>query len=193
MRSKKLRILTLAIMAVLAQGTCAYADNSTGKTYSKDDLNNLTPGFETQDINKSDYKVKSYTNSFSSSQTEDQNNSQDTSSSASGTASTTTTTTDSTAGANAGNVIAYTTPSTGNKGDFWGKTKDGKWILIEQGIPARGWRSIRGNWYYMDADGVMQTGWLNDGDKWYYLNSDGSMAYNTYVDGYYVDWSGTMQ
>ena len=45
----------------------------------------------------------------------------------------------------------------------------------------------------MDADGVMQTGWINDGETWYYLNSGGDMAYNTYVGGYYLDWSGAMQ
>ena len=40
-------------------------------TYTKDELNNLTPGFEATDIAKSNYNVNSYTNSFSSAQTKD--------------------------------------------------------------------------------------------------------------------------
>ena len=69
MKSNKLRILTLTIVAVLAQGTCTYAASK--DTYTKDELNNLTPGFESTDIAKSNYNVNSYTNSFSSAQTKD--------------------------------------------------------------------------------------------------------------------------
>lgn len=181
MKRNKLKILSLALVAVLIQGTCVYAAGD--KTYTKDELENLTPGFEAKDIDKSNYKVSSDKNNFSSTQqstdtTED-------------TTSTTTTTTVTTATDSApGNEIVSTTPSTGRKGDFWGKTKDGKWILIEQGVPVSGWKNIKGKWYYMDADGVMQTGWINNGEKWYFLQSDGIMAYNTYIGGYYLGWDG---
>jgi len=184
MKINKLRILALTIVTVLAQGTCTYAASTTGN-YTKDELNNLTPGFESADIAKSNYKVNSYTNTFSSSQTQD--NTADT------TMSTTATTANNTKDSKVGNVIVSTMPSTGIKGDFWGETSEGKWILLEQGVPVSGWKMVRGKWYYMDADGVMQTGWINDNESWYYLNSGGDMAYNTYVGGYYLDWSGAMQ
>ena len=188
MKSNKLRILALAVVAVLAQGTCTYAASTNTDTYTKDELNNLEPGFESTDIAKSNYKVDSYTNSFSSAQTQDSSTTTTTS-----TTATTATTTNNTKDSNVGNAIVSTAPSTGIKGDFWGKTSDGKWILLEQGVPVSGWKMVRGKWYYMDANGVMQTGWINDGTTWYYLNSEGDMAYNTYIGGYYLDWSGAMQ
>ena len=187
MKSNKLRILALAVVAVLAQGTCTYAASTTKDSYTKDELNDLEPGFESTDIAKSNYKVDSYTNSFSSAQTEDSTTETTT------TTSKTATTTNNTKDSNVGNAIVSTAPSTGIKGDFWGKTSAGKWILLEQGVPVSGWRMVRGNWYYMDADGVMQTGWINYNESWYYLNSGGDMAYNTYIGGYYLDWSGAMQ
>ncbi|WP_297421957.1 cell wall-binding protein [Clostridium sp.] len=190
MKSNKLKILSLAIITVLTQGACTVYAASSSTTYSKDDLNNLEPGFEYKDIDKSNYKVNSYVNSFSSAITPEEAAKNDTNSSSTSTA---TTATSSTTDSNTGNIIVSTVPSTGMKGDFWGKTKDGKWILIEQGVPVSGWKNVKGKWYYMDADGVMQTGWINDGETWYYLNSDGSMAYNTYVDGYYLNWDGAMQ
>lgn len=185
MKSNKFRILTLAILAVLVQGTCAYAASS---SYTKDELNNLEPGFESTDIDKSNYKVNSYTNSFFSAQTQDSN-----SNTSSSTTAAATTTNNKTKESDKGNVIISTMPSTGVKGDFWGKTSDGKWILLEQGVPVMGWKMVKGKWYYMDAEGVMQTGWINYGENWYYLNASGDMAYNTIVDGYYLDWSGAMQ
>lgn len=187
MKSKKLRILTLTLAAVLIQGTCAYAASSKEDSYTKEELNNLEPGFEWKDINKSNYKVNSYTNSFSSGQIAVEDKEKKDSSTKK------TTTSNNTIESNIGNAIVSTTPSTGIKGDFWGKTADGKWVLIQQGVPVSGWKMVRGKWYYMDPDGVMQTGWVNDGNTWYYLNSDGSMAYNTWVGGYYLDWSGAMQ
>lgn len=198
MKSNKIKILSLVIVAILAQGTCtAFAASSSNsdddKTYTKDELNNLEPGFGYKDIDKSNYKVSTSINSFSSSTTpkEAYENSKDKDEDSKST------TTDSSAAntvdANKGNVIVSSAPSTGIKGDFWGKTKDGKWILIKQGSPATGWQNVKGKWYYMDADGVMQTGWVNDGQTWYYLYSDGSMAYNTYVEGYYLGGDGAMQ
>lgn len=188
MKSNKLRILALTIVVILAQGTCTYAASTKEDKYTKDELNNLTPGFESTDIDKSNYNVSSYKNTFSSAQTTD-TTTDTTDTTTTTTATATTATTDS----NAGNVPVSTVPSTGNRGDFWGKTSAGKWILFEQGVPVSGWKMVRGKWYYMDADGVMQTGWINDGTTWYYLNSGGDMAYNTYVGEYYLDWSGAMQ
>ncbi len=197
MKINKFRILTLAIVAVLAQGTCAYATSSTKDDYTKDELNNLEPGFEWTDIDKSNYRVSKDINSFSSAMTPQQVAASESTTSTT-TASTTTTTTSTnttnqTTDSNVGNTIVSTSPSTGNSGDYWGKTSDGKWVLLEQGVPASGWKMVRGKWYYMDPDGVMQTGWVNDGQSWYYLNSGGDMAYNTIINGYYLDWSGAMQ
>lgn len=189
MKKNKLKILSLAMIAILAQSTCVYAKSSNDKGYTKEELENITPGFEVSDIKKSNYKVNSYKSSFSNTQLTDEKTSKEESSADKKSSKDT----NSTSGDNIGNVIVSTIPSTGRRGDFWGKTKNGKWILIEQGNLATGWKSVKGKWYYMDADGVMQTGWINDGEKWYYLNSDGSMAYNTYVDGYYINWDGEMQ
>lgn len=190
MKSNKLRILALAIVAVLAPSTCVYAANSKDDDdYTKDELNNLTPGFDWKDMDRSNYRVSSFINSFSSAQTPKEKYEEDDEDDDS---TTTTSTTNSTIGSEVGNSIVSTAPSTGNKGDFWGKTSDGKWILLEQGVPVSGWRMVRGKWYYMDADGVMQTGWINDNGTWYYLNSGGDMAYNTIVDGLYVNWDGSL-
>lgn len=190
MKKNKIRILTLAIIAVLAQGTCVYAASSKDDTYTKDELNNMEPGYEWSDIDKSNYKVKTSINSYSSEKTPEQVAKEDSS-----TTSTTSTTANSTSTieVNTGNVIVSTAPSTGIKGDYWGKTSSGKWILLQQGVPVSGWKAVRGTWYYMDPDGVMQTGWINDGRNWYYLNSGGDMAYNTYVGGYYLGWNGAMR
>lgn len=189
MKNNKLRILSLALLAFLAQGSCTYAASSDKSDYTKDELNNLTPGWDAKDIDKSNYKVDSYKNSFSSTQTPDAKDKDTSDTTSKDNTSSTTTAVDT----SVANAIVSSSPSTGNRGDFWGKTSDGKWILIEQGVPVSGWKMVRGQWYYMDSNGVMQTGWINDGNNWYYLNSDGSMAYNTYVGGYYLDWNGVMQ
>lgn len=184
MKSNKFRILTLAVVAVLAQGTCVYAASE--DRYTKEELNNIEPGFENTDIAKSNYKVNSEINRYSSTQTSDENKKEEGK-------TTSTTTANTTIESTPGNIPTSTIPSTGNKGDFWGKTSAGKWLLFEQGVPVSGWKMVRGKWYYMNPDGVMQTGWVNDRDKWYFLNSGGDMAYNTYVDNYYVGWDGAMQ
>jgi len=191
MKSNKFRILILAIVAVLAQSTCVYAASDSKDDYTKDELNSLEPGFEWKDIDKSNYKVNSYINSYSSSITpKEAADKQDSGDSASTTTNTAINTTDS---AETKNVIVSTQPSTGNRGDYWGKISGGKWMLIEQGVPVTGWKMVKGIWYYMDMEGIMQTGWLNDGQNWYYLNSNGSMLSNTYVGGYYLNWNGVMQ
>jgi glucan-binding YG repeat protein len=185
----KLKILILVMVIILAQGTCANAASSDKKDYTKDELSNRTPGFDKSDIDKSNYYVNSQKNTFSSAQTTDSDDKKDSKSTSTSKSSTATDTVNS----NTVNTIVSTVPSTGSKGDFWGKTSSGKWILIEQGVPATGWRNVRGKWYYMDAEGIMQTGWINDGQTWYYLKPNGEMAYNAYIDGYYLDWNGAMQ
>lgn len=186
MKSNKSKILALVLIAVLSQGTSTYASSS-DEGYDKKELENLTPGWSGA-IDKSQYKVKSDTNTFSSTQVEDKDKEKEEDDS-----TTTSTTPTNTIESNTGNVPVSTSPSTGNKGDFWGKTSDGKWLLFEQGVPVRGWRMVSGKWYYMNPEGVMQTGWVNYNDAWYYLNSGGDMAYNTWVNGYYVDWNGAWQ
>jgi len=186
MKNNKIRILTLVIVGLLAQGTCAYAASST-TTYTKEEMEQRQPGYEWADIDKSNQSVDSYINSFSSAKTPEQAAKESTSSTTSTTKATTTT------DSNLGNAIVSTAPSTGVKGDYWGKTSSGKWILLEQGVPVNGWKMVKGKWYYMNPDGIMQTGWINDGEKWYYLNASGEMAYDTIVDGQYVDSNGAMQ
>ncbi|MFT8350290.1 cell wall-binding protein [Clostridium saccharoperbutylacetonicum] len=194
MKSKKLRILTFALVAILAQGTYVYAASSSDDKdkYTKEDFDNMTPGFEWKDIDKSNQKVSSYINSFSSTITPEQAAKDDKSTDSSTSTTTTTSTTSTTTDSAPTDEIVSTSPSTGVKGDFWGKTKAGKWILIEQGVPVIGWKSVNGWWYYMDANGIMQTGWINDGDKWYFLRDNGTMVSNSYVGGYYLTSDGSM-
>lgn len=191
MKSNKFRVLILVITTALVQSTCVYAA-SDKEGYSQEELNNIQPGFDWKDIDKSNYKVNSDINSYSSSITpkEAAENNKDQNSSTTNTSTTTAGTAESTAPPN---LIVKTQPSTGVKGDYWGKTSTGKWMLFEQGVPVMGWKMVAGKWYYMDLEGIMQTGWLDYGENWYYLNPSGAMAYNAYVDGYYLDWNGVMQ
>ena len=75
----------------------------------------------------------------------------------------------------------------------WFKDSNNKWYhLGSSGAMTIGWFKDSDNkWYHLGASGAMTIGWLKDTDrKWYYLNSDGSMAYDTYIDGYYVNSNG---
>ena len=75
----------------------------------------------------------------------------------------------------------------------WFKDSNNKWYhLGTSGAMTIGWFKDSDNkWYHLGASGAMTIGWLKDTDrKWYYLNSDGSMAYDTYIDGYYVNSNG---
>lgn len=72
------------------------------------------------------------------------------------------------------------------------KLVGGKWYYLNgSGVMQTGWQRIGGKWYYLNADGSMATGWKFVDGKWYYLQSDGSMAVNTWIDGYYLNGSGT--
>ena len=88
---------------------------------------------------------------------------------------------------------------------------DGYWYYLQNsGVPIVGWQKlagywhyfdasghmqtdwqwINGEWYYFDKGGYMQTGWRWIGNDCYYFYSNGKMAYNTWIDGSYVDYSG---
>lgn len=69
---------------------------------------------------------------------------------------------------------------------------NGIWyFLTDSGIMAKGWRLIDGEWYYFDGSGALLTNrWLYSGGEWYYLLDDGKMAYDTTIDGYYVNAGG---
>ncbi|WP_160692132.1 cell wall-binding protein [Clostridium sp. C2-6-12] len=193
MKSKKIKVLSFAIVAALLQSTCVYAADSKDK-YTRDDLNNIEPGFSSDAINKSKYKIDSSVNNYSSQKTQKEVEQELGDDSSKSTKNDSSTSAEASAG-NAGgqNIIVATQPSTGVKGSYWGKTSNKKWMLFEQNMPVVGWKKVSGVWYYMDLEGIMQTGWINDGSSWYYLYPSGAMAYNTYVDGYYLDWNGVMQ
>jgi len=92
----------------------------------------------------------------------------------------------------------------GGKWYYLGKAGDGSmktgWQYIDNkvyylgstgdGVMKTGWQYISGEWYYFDYSGVMKTGWQQINNKWYYLNNDGIMAYDTWIDNYYVDKNG---
>lgn len=188
MKNNKFKILALTLTAILAQGTYTFAATSK-EEYSADELNNREPGYDYESIHKSNYKVENETNNYSSAITTMQKGAESSSSSKTNAKTTTKTTSDSNTPVPPTNVI----PIGGGYGNFWAKNASGKWTLYENGMPASGWKQVSGSWYYLDAEGSMQTGWLNIGYDWYYLNSGGDMAYNTYVDGYYLDSNGVMQ
>lgn len=65
------------------------------------------------------------------------------------------------------------------------------------GIMKTGWQRIDGYWYYFNTssdtgiEGKMNKGWKNIGGNWYYFYYDtGRMAAGTWIDGYYVNYSG---
>ena len=49
------------------------------------------------------------------------------------------------------------------------------------------------NWYYLGDDAYMRKSWFLDYEnKWYYANDKGSIQYDTFVNGYYLGFSGAM-
>ncbi|WP_160692268.1 hypothetical protein [Clostridium sp. C2-6-12] len=73
----------------------------------------------------------------------------------------------------------------------WKQNNKGWWYSQGQSY-ATNWVKIDGQWYYFDLNGYMKIGWIKDNENWYYLYEDGTMAYNTIVDGYYLNASGAM-
>lgn len=184
MKFNKAMMATLMIASVLIQGKNAYAASSNNSSI---DLDNITPGFSQEEIQSSNDRVNSFTNTFTGSavETVEKKNSKkkDEATKKDEVVSPPMT---------AQNVIVATQESTGREGDFWGITSNGQWILIENNAPATGWKMVKNKWYYMDFDGVMQTGWLKDSGTWYYLRANGEMAVNTIIDGYRLNSNGAL-
>lgn len=184
MKFNKPIMMTLIIASIIMQGKNTYAASS---SKSSIDLENITPGYSQEEIQSSNDRVNSFTNTFTGSavETDNKKDSKKKSETTNKNESAVQTMTPK-------NAIAITQESTGIPGDFWGLTSNGQWILIENGAPATGWKMVKNKWYYMNYDGVMQTGWLNDNGNWYYLRSNGEMAINTIIDGYRINSNGVL-
>lgn len=74
-----------------------------------------------------------------------------------------------------------------------------KWYWADQSgeIVLNDWRYINQNWYYFNSSGEAVKGWnwINNAMYYFYPTKMGahpecSMAYNTYIDGYYVNVEG---
>lgn len=85
----------------------------------------------------------------------------------------------------------YYLSSNGSMKTGWVNDNETWYYLSSSGSMKTGWLNDNGTWYYLSSNGSMKTGWFEDADgKWYYLQSSGAMAYDTYVDGYYLDNTG---
>ncbi len=73
---------------------------------------------------------------------------------------------------------------------FEPSSTDGKAVMLT------GWKYIDGKWFYFNPNsdgykGLMKRAcWAYIDGYWYYFYYDGTMAYNTYIDGYYVNSNG---
>ena len=72
------------------------------------------------------------------------------------------------------------------------------YYLNNSGSMVTGWQYLQNSWYYFNKsddgglEGLMKKGWNRINGNWYYFNySDGKMAHDTWIDGYYVNSSGT--
>ena len=73
----------------------------------------------------------------------------------------------------------------------WFQDPDGWWYHANsQGRMDTGWITDGWDWYYLGSDGWMRTGWRQIGGSWYWFYPTGEMAYDTEVDGYYLDANG---
>lgn len=67
---------------------------------------------------------------------------------------------------------------------WWYQRADGSY-------PINGWEQIKGSWFYFDSTGYMyEQGWHWIDGKCYYMYESGAMAYDTWIDGCYVNASG---
>lgn len=71
----------------------------------------------------------------------------------------------------------------------WKQNSTG-WWYTDGNSWSTGWRQIDSKWYYFDSNGYLKTGWLLDDGNWYYFYGNGEMAFNTTIDGYYLNGSG---
>ncbi len=182
---KTKRILSCIVCTmVMCQGSMVLAAS---KDITKEDAENLTPDWTTRAKNISAYKETNTKGQFSLGQEkiveddEDEDEDKDKNKEI---------VFDQIKEESVTGTIKSTSPSTGYANSFWAKTGDDQWMLIENGTPAFGWKTYKGNWYYMNQLGIMQTGWLNYNNYWYYLYENGIMARNTWVDGYYINDNG---
>ncbi|NHM13324.1 hypothetical protein GMI68_00810 [Eggerthellaceae bacterium zg-886] len=75
------------------------------------------------------------------------------------------------------------------------KKSGSRWWYQDGNSYAKGWRYIKGSWYYFDRSGWMKTGWQSIGGKWYYFNRSGAMKTGWNKVGgkwYYHNRSGAM-
>lgn len=75
--------------------------------------------------------------------------------------------------------------------------KNGSWYYLNtmdnslQGVMFTGWIKRDNKTYFADSNGRMVTGWYQiDGNTYYFYPGSGEMAYNTSIDGFYVDADG---
>ena len=102
---------------------------------------------------------------------------------------------------------SYTVNGVTYKFDASGKETSGKPIVIDEG--GRGiyrfqkrdgsyysneWVQVDSRWFWADSNGyAIRSQWREINGKWYYFHVDGAMAYNTWIDGYYVGPDGARQ
>ena len=73
------------------------------------------------------------------------------------------------------------------KEEFIVSKKDGSYYSNE-------WVQVDSRWFWADSNGyAIRSQWREINGKWYYFHVDGAMAYNTWIDGYYVGPDGARQ
>ncbi|NSB13947.1 phage tail protein [Clostridium beijerinckii] len=74
------------------------------------------------------------------------------------------------------------------------KYKHSYWV--ENGVKAKGWKEINGDWYYFKEDGSITNQWMEYNGNWYYFWTNGVMASNSWLKNngmwYYFDGSGKL-
>ena len=79
---------------------------------------------------------------------------------------------------------------TENKGKIVYINNNKYYISNETNKNLTGWITDRNKTYYTNEEGIIQTGWQLIDNNWYYFYGEGIMAYNTYIDGYYLNDKG---
>lgn len=74
----------------------------------------------------------------------------------------------------------------------WVKDGDNWYYYDKNGMMVKSdWIRYKGQWYYLGADGAMLTGWHAIDNNEYFLYDDGHMACGEWIDGFYLDMSGS--
>ena len=79
---------------------------------------------------------------------------------------------------------------TKNKGRIVEINNNKYYISDETNTNLIGWINDNNKIYYTDEKGIIQTGWQLIDNNWYYFYGEGIMAYNTTIDGYYLNDKG---